>query len=221
MHTLILTENQHQAAFVKHALAYENLGSDVVCFNDNTGLEREFSQIDGLFILINNIFSLDKIIEYCRHKRYQLPIIVLSHEFNLLLPELQQLKKIQRFFTRPFPFRLIASEMRSYVFQQKERIENNIVNLRGLTLNRETHELSHKEKSINLRNKEYALLEFLMLNQNRVLSRDIILESVWDRNANLLTNTVDVHVGRLRKKIDYQFQDEFIHTISCAGYIFS
>lgn len=221
MHTLIITENQHQAAFVQHALAYEDLESDVVDFNDNPGVEKALSQIDGLFILVNNIFSLDKIIEYCRRLRYHLPIIVLSHEFNLLLRELQELKKIQRFFTRPFPFRLIASEMRSYVFQQKEQIENNIVNLRSLILNRETHELRYQEKHINLRNKEYALLEFLMLNQNRVLSRDVILESVWDRNANLLTNTVDVHINRLRKKIDYPLQEEFIHTISCAGYIFS
>ena len=221
MHTLIIADNQYQATFVQHGLGYENLASETISFSDGQGIEKALVQVDGLFILVSNIFALDKMIEYCRHYQYRMPIIVLSQEFNLVLRELEQAKKIQHFFTRPFPFRRMASEMRLCVFEQKEKIENNLVSLRNLMLNRETHELNYGEKSIYLRNKEYALLEFLMMNQNRVLSRGYILENVWDRNANMLTNTVDVHINRLRKKIDYYFQEEFIHTISCNGYIFA
>ena len=57
----------------------------------------------------------------------------------------------------------------------------------------------------------------MMLNEGKVLSRETILENVWDRNANIFTNTVDVHINKLRKKI--KTDEKFIRTIPCSGYL--
>ncbi len=109
--------------------------------------------------------------------------------------------------------------MRSNIFHDRERIDNSVLKIRELELNRETHEINFQGQSIYLRNKEFALLELLMLNEGRVLSRETILENVWDYNANIFTNTVDVHINKLRKKINAQ--EKFIRTIPCSGYLIS
>jgi len=75
-------------------------------------------------------------------------------------------------------------------------------------------------KFVCLRNKEFSLLEYFMRNAGRVLSRTEILEDVWDRNICCPTNTVDVHVSKLRKKLGAHLSSGFIRTVHCVGYIF-
>lgn len=82
------------------------------------------------------------------------------------------------------------------------------------------HRVKRREKYIPLRNKEFSLLEFFIENQGKVLTRDTILEFVWDRNGTFASNTVDVHVNRLRRKLDDGFKEKLIHTVHCIGYIF-
>jgi len=71
-----------------------------------------------------------------------------------------------------------------------------------------------------LSNKEFQLLEYLMRNSQRVLTRMEIYENVWDRNAMILTNTIDVHIMNLRRKIDLPFGKGLIRTVHCVGYCF-
>lgn len=75
-------------------------------------------------------------------------------------------------------------------------------------------------KYIYLRNKEFCLLEYFIKNIGKVLTRTIILEDVWDRNILCPTNTVDVHVSSLRRKIKSCEDGDFIRTVPCIGYIF-
>ncbi len=73
---------------------------------------------------------------------------------------------------------------------------------------------------VSLRNKEFSLLEYFIKNTGVVLSRTRILEDVWDRNIICPTNTVDVHVSNLRKKLEKHECSDFIKTVHCIGYIF-
>lgn len=221
MQTLLLAENLRQAEFVQNGLHCENLSTNVHSLGiSDQELEKALYQADGIFILIQNIDLLTKTIQLCQKIRSNLPTIVLAQSFDELLSELYYQKKISSFFIRPFPFRLISSEIRFYIFREREKFPQNKLVVRDLELNRETHEVLFQKGRVNLRNKEFALLEFLMLNPGRILSRGTILESVWDRNANIFTNTVDVHINKLRKKIDKKAQEKFIRTIHATGYIF-
>lgn len=76
------------------------------------------------------------------------------------------------------------------------------------------------ERFLPLRNKEFLLLEFFIRNFGVVLTRTMILEKVWDRNICCPTNTVDVHVSSLRKKLNHYFEVSMIKTVYCVGYIF-
>ena len=222
MHILLIAENLGQAQFVQKGLQYENLSTDLLPLTEiDQQLEKNIVKNDGLFILIKTINILENIVNLALTYKKSLPIIVMTHEYDELLNTLIQQKKIKSFFTRPFPFRLIASKMRMIIFQEKEKIVDKIIKIRNLELNRETREIVLNGKSLYLCNKEFALLEFFMTNAGKILSRSTLLENIWDRNANILTNTVDVHVSKLREKIDNENDEKFIRTIPCSGYIFS
>jgi DNA-binding response OmpR family regulator len=80
--------------------------------------------------------------------------------------------------------------------------------------------LSFNNKEVFLKNKEFELVKYLMNNQGKILSRINILENVWDMNANVMTNTVDVHVSRVRYLFKKHFElEDIIKTVQCIGYM--
>lgn len=220
MYSILFSENTNKAKFIKNGLYYENFFIDTFPLSYvKQELEDIICKIDGLFIYTSQFETLEMLIDTCL-KIKNIPIMILSEYFDPVLIDLANKKrKINCFYLRPFPFRLMASEMRTNIFQYKEQINDPILKIRHLELNRSTHEIKINDHSIYLRNKEFALLEFLMMNMGKVLSRTSILENVWDRNADIFTNTVDVHINKLRKKIEVPFEQKFIRTIPCSGYI--
>lgn len=223
MHLLLVTDALQKGQFIAQGLLYENLSTDLVRFAEirNNNFPRILSEYDGFFLYFENILYLQSLLEVIFQYHKDEVVFLLAHSFQPLYLNLYEQKKIKRFFIRPFPFRLIASEMRSSIFQHREKIQNGILKIRELELDRDAHEMRLCGETIYLRHKEFALLEYLMLNPGKVLSRGNILENVWDRNTNILTNTVDVHINQLRKKIEIYPTSKFIKTIPCTGYIFS
>jgi DNA-binding response OmpR family regulator len=96
-----------------------------------------------------------------------------------------------------------------------------VLRLADLTLSPVTHKVTRGEKEIELTSKEYGLLEYFLRNPNKVLTRTMISEHVWDYRFDSMTNVVDVYVNYLRKKIDKGFEPKLIHTIRGVGYILS
>jgi len=96
----------------------------------------------------------------------------------------------------------------------------NILIFGRIKLELDSHRVFVDNAIINLRNKEFSLLLYLMRNVGRVVSRTQILEDVWDHNIFCITNTVDVHISSLRRKITQFGADCYIKTVNCIGYIF-
>ncbi|EDM44597.1 two-component system response regulator [unidentified eubacterium SCB49] len=96
---------------------------------------------------------------------------------------------------------------------------NQLLQIEDLTLDMDAKIVTRGGQEIKLTSTEFRLLEYLMKNSNRVLSRVDILESVWDINFNMGTNVVDVYVNYLRNKIDKKFEIKLIHTVIGMGYI--
>jgi two-component system copper resistance phosphate regulon response regulator CusR len=88
-----------------------------------------------------------------------------------------------------------------------------------LRLDRLTQQVTRDGKDIELTAKEYSLLEYLMQNEGRVLSRNMIVEHIWDQSFDGITNIVDVHVRNLRAKVDEGFTQRLIRTVRGSGYI--
>ena len=122
------------------------------------------------------------------------------------------------YLTKPFDFKELLARLRA-LSRRSTEIRPEVIQVADLTLNPENHAISRAGRRISVTAKEYALLEFLMLNQNRVVNREQIAQHVWDENFDPFSNIIDVYVRRLRAKIDAGFAQPLIHTRRGEGYI--
>ncbi len=100
---------------------------------------------------------------------------------------------------------------------KSEKFKKNL-KFKDLSLDPNKRIVRRNGKFINLRNKEFGILEILMRNPRRIISREEITEIIWDRNSILTSNTINSHVSHLRKQVDKDFKQKLIHTIHYAGY---
>ncbi len=124
------------------------------------------------------------------------------------------------YLTKPFEFKELLARLRALSRRQAE-VRPELLHAEDLTLNTANHEVSRGGKGISLTAKEYGLLEFLVMNQNRVVDRERIAQHVWDESFDPFSNLIDVYIRRLRGKIDAGFDPPLIHTRRGEGYILS
>ncbi|MBI4994337.1 response regulator transcription factor [Candidatus Peregrinibacteria bacterium] len=124
------------------------------------------------------------------------------------------------YFSEPIAYHSLALFIKNLIFRKTLRNANRWLRAFDVWLDVESRFAKREQFSIPLRHKEFELLEFFIINRGKILTRNTILENVWDRNANFASNTVDVHINRLRRKIDDPFREKLIHTIHCLGYVF-
>jgi two-component system copper resistance phosphate regulon response regulator CusR len=124
------------------------------------------------------------------------------------------------YLTKPFDFKELLARLRAHA-RRSAILRPETLRAADLELNTANHTASRGGRAISLTAKEYALLEFLMLNQGLVVGREDIAQHVWDENFDPFSNTIDVHVKRLRAKIDAGFLRPLIHTRRGEGYLFS
>ncbi len=122
------------------------------------------------------------------------------------------------YLTKPFAFSELLARIRALLRRDRES-KDSVLEIADLRLSLPTHEVTRGGKRIDLTAKEYALLEYFMRNPNRVLTRTMISEHVWDYHFDTDTNVIDVYVNFLRKKIDREFEVKLLHTIRGVGYM--
>jgi DNA-binding response OmpR family regulator len=124
------------------------------------------------------------------------------------------------YLPKPFAFSEVLARVRSLIRRQAVDGErSSILKVADLEMDVLTREVSRSGQGITLTNKEFQLLEYLLRNKGRVLSRVILTEHIWDMNFDSETNLVDVVINRLRRKIDDGFSPQLIHTVRGAGYV--
>ncbi len=122
------------------------------------------------------------------------------------------------YLTKPYVFSGLAARIEA-LLRRPAQIEAKTLVVDGLSLNRETYSFAFHGKMRCLTPKEFMLLEYLMKNAGKVISRGMILEHVWDNSADQFSKSIDMHIMNLRKKIDPQNKDVFIHTVPEHGFI--
>lgn len=123
------------------------------------------------------------------------------------------------YLVKPFAFAELLARVRALTRRPKLQ-ESAILKIDDLQLDTKSFEVKRSGKNIDLSRKEFAFLEYLIRHKNRILSKEQIIENVWDYEADVLFNTVEVYVGYLRNKIDKPFRDKksLIHTVRGFGY---
>jgi two-component system, OmpR family, response regulator len=123
------------------------------------------------------------------------------------------------YLTKPFAFAELLARVQALIRRSTGATEPTRLTLGDLTLDLLTRRAERAGQSLDLRPREFALLEYLMRNPGRVLSKTMILSHVWGYNFNPGTNVVDVLVSRLREKIDKDFEPKLLHTVRGVGYV--
>jgi len=125
------------------------------------------------------------------------------------------------YITKPFKFAELEARIRSLARRKNpvQTEETNVLRVADLEMNPDSKTVTRNGKRISLTSTEFRLLEFLMKNKGKVLSRMTILENVWGIDFNISTNVVDVYINYVRKKIESSFDRKLLHTVVGMGYV--
>jgi len=219
MYILVLAENQLSSAFISRGLKFENILSETKSIHEDFINAFMFNHYDCVICKMPNSINITKkILNKINTLKLEIPLfILLNRELFHLLDDYNLPTK--HLYPTNIPTRFLAYEIKK-ILNKKNKNKDRMLEVCDIKLNLNRREVHRFDKKHYLRNKEFQLLEYLMRNKDILLSRQRILENVWDRNAHLMTNTVDVHINSLRKKIDYKKNYLLIETIYCNGYIF-
>lgn len=121
------------------------------------------------------------------------------------------------YLTKPFEIGELLARIRSLLRRSGAAVAESII-IDDLQIDIAQHRVVRSGEEIELTSREYALLEYLAINKNRAVSREEIMTHVWDENANIFSNTVDVHIKYLRDKIDMKSSKKLIRTVKGKGY---
>jgi two-component system, OmpR family, copper resistance phosphate regulon response regulator CusR len=122
------------------------------------------------------------------------------------------------YLTKPFDFKELLARLRA-LLRRSETVRPQILRIADMVLDTGKHAASRTGRPVSLTAKEYALLEFLVLNEGRVVGREQIAQHVWDESFDPMSNVIDVYIKRLRAKLDTKSARRLIHTRRGEGYI--
>jgi DNA-binding response OmpR family regulator len=201
----------------------DNLKKEYIVETSGTGLEGESLILNNDFDLVIIDISLsDKSgIEVCRSIRNEMckvPILMLTGELDVAKKVIALDSGADDYLTKPFQMAELKARMRSLLRRSSEIQRTSILAVGDLTLDLGRRSVIRCGKTIHLSTKETALLEYLMRNSGRVVTRDMILNHVWKSSADPLYNTVDVHIKYLRDRVDRKFDKHLIKTVYGFGY---
>jgi heavy metal response regulator len=219
MRILIVEDDKKIAGFIKKGLTEEHYAVDVA-YDGEVGAYRAQANNYDLIILDIMLPKKDGI-EVCRELRNKniiAPIIMLTAK-DTIEDKIEGLDEgADDYLTKPFSFEELLARVRA-LFRRTQKYKAKTLKVADLELDPVTRKVTRAGKNITLTGKEYALLEYLMRNKERVLTETMITEHVWDMNFDPLTNVVNVYIHHLRQKIDKDFDKKLIHTIRGAGYV--
>ena len=153
-----------------------------------------------------------------RQIKANLPIIILSARHSLDSKVDGFEAGADDYLTKPFSFRELSARIQALLRRSHFSEETTLLKFADMELDLISRVVRRGHCVIELQQKEFALLEYMMRSPNRVITRTMILEHVWDINFDPTTNVVDVLVCRLREKIDKNFERKLLHTVRGAGY---
>ncbi|MFQ5842965.1 MAG: response regulator transcription factor [Thermodesulfobacteriota bacterium] len=219
MRILVVEDEKKVASFIKKGLEEEHYAVDIA-YDGEEGLA--LAQINEYDLILLDIMlpKLDgmEVLTRIRGNGSSVPILILTAKDSVedIVTGLDT--GSDDYLTKPFSFAELVARVRA-LLRRRANEKMDILTVGDLSLSTSTHRVKRGGRKIELTPKEYALLEYFMRNPNRILTRTLITEHVWDYHFDPETNVIDVYVNYLRKKIDHGFQKKLIHTIRGSGYI--
>ncbi|MFZ5391722.1 MAG: response regulator transcription factor [Patescibacteria group bacterium] len=219
MKILLIEDEKGISNLIKEGLRLENFLVDAA-FTGREGIDMALINQYDLIILDLMLPDMDglNVCKELRKNKLALPVLMLTARKTTddIISGLDS--GADDYLTKPFEFDELMARIRALLRRGQKNATGNLLKLGELNLNTKTHEVVRQGKVLDLTNKEYKLLEYLIRRPNEVINRQEILEHVWETDTDPFSNTVEVHIRYLRQKIDQDFDHKMIKTIRGAGY---
>lgn len=220
MRILIVEDEEKLANSLKKGLEKEGFAVDVLYDGESAQRRIEMNYNDYDLIVLDLMLPKRDGFEICRNVRSLdiiTPILVLTAR-DAIDDKIHALDGgADDYLVKPFSFQELLARIRA-LLRRPEQILPIELQIKDIRLNTSTRKVYRKEKEVSLTLKEFGLLEYLMRHPNQVLTREQILDHLWDFAFDSFSNVVDVHVKNLRKKIDDNGHDKLLETIRGVGY---
>src|SRR2546426_5981529 len=220
MRVLVVEDERKVASFIKKGLQQEGYATDVVHDGDeavHTAISFGYDLV-VLDLMLPSRPGLD-VLREIRQQRPRLPVLVLTAK-GALEDRITGLDAgADDYLIKPFAFAELSARIRALLRRGTQ--ENTRLQIADLEIDSAARQVRRGGQVVDLKMKEYALLEFLLRNAHRAVTRTMIVEHVWDIHFDSISNVVDVHINSLRNKIDKGFDPQLIHTIRGVGYMLS
>jgi len=221
MRILVVEDEKKINDFLKKSLESECFAVDTAMDGEKGSYLARSNNYD--LIILDNILPKKDGVQVCREIRESksnVPIIILSVKSETITKVDLLNAGADDYLTKPFSLEELLARMRALLRRPKD-FKSDIFSVDDLIVDIAKHSVKRGDEEIKLTRKEFMLLEYLLKNQGIVLSRGMIMEHVWDMNADLFSNTIESHILSLRKKIDFGGNKKLIQTVSGRGYTIS
>lgn len=218
MRILVVEDDNGIQNAVKNSLEAECFSIDVASNGEHGSFLGRTNDYD--LIILDYVLPMKNGSEVCKEIRAagkHTPIIMLTVQSEIKTKVNLLNLGADDYITKPFSFDELIARIHA-VLRRPASIEGDILQVADLCLDLKKHRVLRGIKDLYLTRKEYELLEYLVRNRGNVLSRAMIMEHVWDMNADPFSNTLETHILNLRKKIDAASKIKLIHTVPGRGY---
>ncbi|HJZ67172.1 MAG TPA: response regulator transcription factor [Blastocatellia bacterium] len=218
MRILLVEDEEKVLRFVERGLIAERFAVDTAC-DGSAALEFATTYQYDLIILDLMLPGLSgtEVLRGVRRSNQHVPILMLTAR-DALADKVENFEAgADDYLTKPFAFAELLVRVKA-LLRRGPVSRASLLRIGDLELDRLSQRVKRGGRRIDLTAKEYALLEYLMLNSGRVLSRTMIIEHVWDQSFDGVTNIVDVYIRHLRNKIDQPYETKLIQTVRGMGY---
>jgi two-component system OmpR family response regulator len=220
MRILLVEDDAKIASFIQKGLKSSGYAVDHAA-NGNEGLDMALSVSYDTLIVDIMLPGLDglALIEELRREKINTPVIILSARDSID----DRVKGLQTggddYLTKPFAFSELLARVQALIRRATGAAEPTRLQTGDLSMNLITREVDRAGRKIDLQPLEFSLLEYLMRNAGRVVSKTMIMEHVWDYHFDPQTNVVEARISRLRDKVERDFDSKLIHTVRGVGYV--
>jgi two-component system OmpR family response regulator len=220
MHILLIEDDSGVADYIGRGLR-ENRHSAEHVANGLDGLQRGRAGTFDALIVDRMLPGMDglQVIEDLRRGGSKVPVLILS-----ALGDVDDRVNGLRaggddYLVKPFAFAELMARLEAILRRQQTSSYETRLKVADLEMDMLSHRVSRAGQVLNLQPREYKLLEYLMRHAGQVVTRTMLLENVWDYHFDPQTNVIDVHISRLRQKIDRGFEPTLLSTVRGAGYL--
>jgi len=221
MKILVVEDEERVAQFIQKGLKEEGHAVDVAYDGEDGGFLAEVNDYD--LIILDLMLPKKNGLQTCKEIRdhgVNTPVLMLTARDSVEDKVRGLDAGADDYLAKPFAFEELLARVRALLRRQSES-KTPTLKIADLELDPMSRQVTRSGKAIRLTTKEYALLEYLLRNPKKVLSRTLIGEHVWDMNFDPESNVIDVYVSHLRTKVDKGFEPPLIHTLRGQGYILS